>query len=812
MATGYDNRQPTRGSFAFNPAAPVQGRGNASGQSAGVQLVGGETKSGFVGAGPQTTDLAPSTIPDFLNKLLEPQIKAKQQSRLIDGYIAAAGGASEESLKKEGGGINSIFGHSMYRQGAALYQGVDAAGKAQGEFLGNIDELAKLPQSEVGPAVARMMQAARTGNRLSDAVADEQMMNGMSPLIDLVTKRRVLHEQTTAANNLGSAWATSSDNYQRQMSGLAGLATDEANAASINTLNNDYRGLRVKPAGMLDETYKAALKVDFERNLDSGNGYAVEAMVSEGILNAVDGPERQRLEAKIDKAAANSFSTVAMNPEVNRQLATLDAAITNGKVSSAKEIYDRAQEINTAVARFTGFKAPMITASDIQAMQKDYTNGEFAAGLRVQTRQYQIEDRDAERAYTEDKKAAEDAATQAAVDAAWATGNGGRAAAMGVGKSENHNFTALGLWQSNNMKGIAKNFDQSMKVNDAVADEAKAPILSSLRVGYTNSFKGGYEKWKALRTESPAAAAAYFGDNDKSLERFDRAVRGGTAPVEAWALAFGEGTQSVRMDLPEGTKRDAVISAVSASMTKDDKWMMGMAGSRVPLNTSSRNRMSTDMLPEVADYMRATGLSVEAASERVYAKALSSGRLERVGAFGWVNPPNTKPLATLLGVPDQEADLVVMDYVDTELRKAGFSGGADGEEYTVVRMADQGGKAAMFIHAFGAAGEGDDRAIWLTSDQLKAHQRNRVTAEVAGNAPDPALAAARASAKAGLDPNRRIPGEKGWARVKRINLETRARSLPAKPVAVVPAIIKGVAKAIPSVTYKTTQRKLKFNW
>jgi hypothetical protein len=744
MATGYDTRQAGRQSFAFSPAKPVQTRSGLSGQQRDARSIGGNSEGRAYFSGPQTdADLSTSVIPEFLAQAMEPYVKRKQEEQFYKGMDAAANGQALSEAK--GNSVLNVFGPSYYHQGAAMYQAHTAVDQLALE-LDKDPELYKLGDDARSKAISERSNALMTGDPVADQLIRARIMETRSSLTASLAKKNYAHGQQVVAQAQSANWQTVAASYQERRRNAYGQAPSADSAASDLAAEQTLLSSAVKPVGQSEENYQAALADNLRNMAQDGNFYAYAAFKRAGLLR-YGGPLTDDQIAKAETIyatqAAKAYGEVAFNPEIRRLRMELDRDIAfgdpvTGRFLTGDQIHKRTEVINAAAAGMTGIEdAKYMDASDLQGMERAVTSGEMAAILRKQSRAWQIEDREAGYAHAERVKAAEEAEKQSQVDQLIATGQAGRGQALGVGDAKNYNFRFLQQWQAGDYDTIALNFNASQKVNDPLSDEMKAPITASVGVGYTAGFATAVEQWRGLRDKSPGAAAAYYGDLDKGMERFDRAVRGGSKPIEAWALAFGENVESVRMDLPEGVKRQDVIASVTDSMKADDKWLFGFAGSRVAMNESSRNRVAVEMLPEVAAYMRQTGMSAETAAPRVYSKLLASGRVERVGAFGWVNPPAAKPLATLLGVPDEEADAIVMDYVDTELKRNGFQAGADGEQYTVVRVADQNGKAAMFIHAFGDAGEADDRALWITSDQLRAHRDKRVAAEVQANQPSP---------------------------------------------------------------------------
>ncbi|KQN93062.1 hypothetical protein ASE95_10800 [Sphingomonas sp. Leaf231] len=125
----------------------------------------------------------------------------------------------------------------------------------------------------------------------------------------------------------------------------------------------------------------------------------------------------------------------------------------------------------------------------------------------------------------------------------------------------------------------------------------------------------------------------------------------------------------------------------------------------------------------------------------------------------------------MLGLQQDEADKVFTSLVDKRLKAAGFASGMDAA-LDINYVNKPNGDVAFHIVAHGK--DGERRNVLIGVPDFKAAARERISSNVSASQPSPAQVQAKAAVARGLNPHRRVNGETGWQRLKRINLEFAA--------------------------------------
>jgi len=119
MATGYDNRQGGRSSFAFEPAKPSQSQSAQASGFRGIQMDGGNTSvAGGISAASNFTEAGPSAgaLGGFFTELLAPAIKRRQDELFVKGMVDQMSAVSGEEIRVNNKNpINQIFGPVFLR-------------------------------------------------------------------------------------------------------------------------------------------------------------------------------------------------------------------------------------------------------------------------------------------------------------------------------------------------------------------------------------------------------------------------------------------------------------------------------------------------------------------------------------------------------------------------------------------------------------------------------------------------------------------------------------------------------------------------
>lgn len=775
MATGYDRRQTTRDTFAFQPSAPVQEQARASGQSRGAQVIGGQSQGGMIAAGPQTD--APNIaagLGAFVEKVMEPHLQRRQQEEFWSGLVGAATGDSNAKLDAGNSPLNAIFGPSSYKEGAATFTALARSSEARTIIARRKDELAAMSQEDASRELGSISQSMMTGNPFVDQIIQADFVQSAPGLVDTVAKARREREQVEALNAWNTAAAKSAEAIQALGSAQAHLSgTGETDNEAMRAGVQSFLGSMVQPDGMSDDAYKKGL-YDFMRGaMQGGNFYAVEAMRRSGIDKVFSEEEQVRLEDAYQRYG-NRIQGKAMMQFAPR-LIELQTRIKfpEGKDGglTAMEAATELAGINNDLKAATGVDIDLFDYKDLAATAGNVADAVIAGFRRAEERRQQLQDRAQDRAWKlEDEKREEDK-TAAQVHALWSMG-AVRTGIVGGMKAGDFDALAFNDFRAGNVSNIAHAYAREGWVSGHTAKVMQAHIDASIGQQYTKDFEQGHAEWARLNTASPAAAIAYYGKYHLPMQKFDSLRRGGLSPQIAYVRAFGDPAAYSGQNASSATRKE-VRAAVDAAIDASEPYtVFGMGITGTPLNASSKRALATALERRVTAAAANSDVPPEQLAKDNYQALLAAGEAERYGAFAWPTKTGTVPFGQLLHLKPKEAEQVIAGVIDRRLKAVGFSDGVDGDSYEVLRFRDEHNQPVLSVQAFDK-----DHAVTPVIIPLKefADERDRARrGEVQGNQPSPQDFAARRAARAGLDPNRHIKGESAAQRLYRINMEEKA--------------------------------------
>jgi hypothetical protein len=366
------------------------------------------------------------------------------------------------------------------------------------------------------------------------------------------------------------------------------------------------------------------------------------------------------------------------------------------------------------------------------------------------------------------EREAEEQQTATAAGMAWASGDVEGAIAAGI-EGKHFNRLALRDFRLGKLEPLARAFRVGHYVSDTVKREVAAGVEGSLDQQYGETFKASHERWRAMYAQNPGMARSYYGEWHDKLRTFDTLSRQ-LGPTAAYTRAFGDAARYSSANLAPETRKQAGEAIRAAVGERQPSWWNPWGG---PVFTGDAVRLMENVLTErVAMGLQNSDIAPDAIAKETLEAALADGSLQVAGGHAWRAAPGTKPFRNLVGLQQDEADALFDKLVDARLKAGGLPAGS-GAHLEVNYIRTPKGDAAL--HVVGRDGDGERRSTIIGIPDFKAAAANRARAEVVGNQPSAAEFAARKAAASGLDPNRRIAGEKPWRRVHRINLETRAR-------------------------------------
>lgn len=732
--SGYDNTQPTRQSFAFNVQKPSNAPLNAQATFRPIQSVGGDTVSGYIqpeaGAAPLSSV---ANLGGFFNTLMEPYVERKKEELFLKGVTDQMTAEAGHEIRASNGVLNKVFGPSSYEEGAIFYSAKDAVNRMQADALADMDNLKRLPANELTKVIAQKMDGLMSGDRYTDLAVRASLLEASGPLISSIAKERFVWQQDTAKANFSEAQKSAVGVYQKYAQTFASTSdpSDEQALGMRAATNNFLTGLQ-KPAGMTEESWADSLIGTYRHAAQSGNGYAVTAMKQSGLLAALPVDKQTQLEDAELKYGNRAIGDAAVT--MADRLNILDGNITFGRISAADAMAE-AVSINEALKRQTGFDIDLMDYKEVVGMGKGVWSALKSNLERQQDHQWQLERDAAERQARLAEKQAE--ASQAA--AAWSMGRPSMAMINGVGDANAYNALAQQDYASGNFGRIAQAFSNEGFVSSYVKSQVQANVATYVGREYNKDFELAYNRFSALNKASPAAAAEYYGTYYPALLNYGRMISdGSTDKATAFSTAFGNAAQYTAKDTEIKDANGQIDTWITKNLDSFTTWGGWQPWGTTNLNASGKQALRNAMAREVAVRSKASGGDIppEALIGQVYRQVSGNGSFERYGQFGWGNAPGTATLGRQLGLLDEEANKFLPEFFDQKLKASGYSDGADGEDYRIIRQRDRSGKPLVIITPVPRDGSVHS-PVPIRYDELQAYVSSRKRGAVSAGAAGP---------------------------------------------------------------------------
>jgi len=766
MATGYDNRQGGRSSFAFEPAKPSQSQSAQASGFRGIQMDGGNTSvAGGIAAAAQFTEAGPSagSLGGFFTELLAPAIEQRKKEQYVKGMVDQMSAVSGEEIRVNNKNpINQIFGPSAYEEGAIFYSAKDAVNQWQSKTLGDMDNLKRLPPDQLSKVIASSFEAMNTGDKFTDLAVNTALIEASQPVIGAIAKERYSWQQSEALNSKTKADFSAAEALQGAMVSLSKTSgPGDAENLAANAAKNNFLSALVQPAGMADETYRKSLVVLAKRAAQTGNGYAVSMLKNHpGFYNLLSDEEITKLEEAEIKFGNRAQGMAAR--EFIPQLLALKADSEFGRISPL-EASAKVADINEAIKARTGFDQDLFDYKEITAAGGNVIDALHAGFLRQEARAQQVADMNQRHQWEVEDKEKEATDEAAGVQLAYGMGSVKQAMAKGIGSEGNYNVLAQADFAAGNWSNMVKAFTTDQWVSNLVKDQAQAQIVSSIGQEYSKDFGAGFAKFDALNKVRPAAAMAYYGDQYAPLLNFKRGLTAGLTPAMAFSKAFSDPAQYAATPKLTKTATDAITNWVKSN--RGSTWGSSLGFGRKDL-ANGGPVLKKVLARQLGVMMQSTDVPAEKLIPGLYEQVKASGAYEDYGRLEWSNKPGTVPLSKYMGVMADEADEIIPSVIDKRLKAAGFAAGANGDNFDIHRVTSDGKPYLAVIPYDDDTGAGTQVLIPFSEfkqagDKLRAGRVAKVSGGVAAT---------------GLDPYRRIKGESGAARIARINNELTARS------------------------------------
>ena len=713
MATGYENRQPGRSSFAFQPAAPAQTRSSAGGSFRGAQVVGGRSTGGTGGAD-EFTPAAPmaSGLGQFFEELMAPHVERRKEEDFWKGFTEQSRRNAGEEIKSRGGIISDIFGPTGYEEGAVFYRANTNVENWANKKLAEVDDLKRLSPDDLSKTIYADYQGLLTDDPMVNRTIQAGMFKAAQPVLDAVAKAQQQWKQQEGKTQQASFLMARAERQQAYLS-------DERNIpdqATIDQMTADFLDAARKPYGMTDESWHDNIVTVTRRMAQMGYGYGVRAFMSAGLVDTLPTEDQVKLEDSVNRYAAKATNKVLANPAIRDELAKIEmegklVRIGQSVPGGITGHMQRLQALNDRVKRATGFDHDLFDPQEIVQGGMTVAEGIVSFEERRQSRLWSLEDAETQHRWKQEDDDKEDAEAATAAHAAWATGDVREVLLGGKVKDKDVELIANNDYVKGDYSGLARAFKSGVWTSSTVRSKVQANVAGSIGQQYTDASKLAYEQWKKMRQVNPAMTQAYYGKYHPMMEAFDKQVAT-VGPNIAFQQAFNNPAQYNTAMWPRGKQKDAATQIKGVIDDQHTVWPWG----RSNLNASSKEALNEVLWRDsavVAQYSDRP--TADIVSDTAHA-VLANGRIERYGPLLWQNREGTQPIGSMIGLKGNTdlADKVVVNVIDRRLKASGYQDGTSGDSYSIMRLNDEHGKPALFVQA--GAGVDARRVVIPLSD------------------------------------------------------------------------------------------------
>ena len=725
MATGYDNRQSTRQSFAFKPQAAVQidPRSQASSVNVGTRSGGENTGGGRViqSENPVLGGNAGATLPAFLDQVFEPYVQEQQRKRMIEGATAYMNGKTMEQIADERPWLSNIFGPTDYHSGAATSAMLTQVQRWKKSTLENMDEIKKLPENQVAGYIYNSAEQFATGDSLTDSLMFQEVIKSTAELVPVVATERYKWEQETALVNTVGLWDNTADTFEQVATRTAKL--EDPSLQDANWLNNFQTGLLnnlAKPQGMATETYQAGLQQFYRKNIVDGRWHTVGVMRSSGFLETLPLEERNRMEQFYETQSDRQLSE-AIAPYTDELLA-LDWDVARG-AASHEDLIARTAAINAVVRRETGIPKDFFDPNDVRSMGARLSTRLVSISDAARQRAWQSAENDRTREATLKAKEEADAADAAEALGFVRAGTINEALANNVEAGLLSRAQYIDVFNNGDYSSISRAYADSQWVSPLVKSTLNTRLQSSLG-GWSDSFEAAYREFVTIRDSGqggPAAVGAIYGDNLINLQRYDQQIRAGVKPERAYQETFGAPSfKTTPLPPARRTAMDTGINNLIGNI--EGTGLTRVFTGKFKLTESGKANIRAVIAPGASAAMSAVSdLSGETAAQQYYAQAIENRELELLGPFAWRNARggagHSKTFLDMAGGTPEEAGRELANLARERLQSVGVRVSANdvwwlpdgptiqGLDLVVSRLPDENGNARLYISAPDSKGE-----------------------------------------------------------------------------------------------------------
>lgn len=732
--------------FQFQPEGPAtRGTLGAIGATPTLGVRGGEATLDnpgrfLEGAAP---DLSGGTsLPEFLNPLFEPKLKAEKARRFQEGYTAALMGKSQEEINKEAPWYTRVFGPVPYQLGAAKYQVDKMAADAETLFMNELPRLRTMPTEDVARELNEKLNRQVGDDPYTTALLHKSFLDRMPAMLDLHSKARYSWEQEDLVNKQVDAGISVADAYSSARRAYSSLGKDRPNDVAVgydqvSLTQNLLRNLATPE--FQDPSSTERYWTNLTRKLaDNGNFDVLAQLMEHGLDKSIEPDAAANLRRYVDgKYDEFKDKTLASDPDLLERAVKLSTAAAQGLGGAAT--VDEMRKFDQEWQSRTGY-LPYFDGN--QYLRMGVTSSNAAIANEEQAR------REAKQAADEAAKARAkemgESQIVAAVRNGLITGQGLMIDQLDIPAEKRdavYNATYEELAKSDPAQAarvLVYNHANGKAAVPEVARRFRARVEATTGGAWNPAFEDTYNSWKQMTVGvgthvSPttgqvemtdtlagrSAAKAYFGeDADKRMAAYDRQRVAGVPAEMAYVNTFGVSPSErpvIEGEDPKQTKAIRVGLQEVVDTASVGTWSSAFGTSIMP--TQSGKRLLTRAMADAyGSYPNVGDTSVRL--KNAYRDIKANG-WEVHGRAVWLNPQgsSTPRLSSYWRMSDDAITPSVDRAVSLNLKRVGFTL-SDDAELSVIRLNDEGGKPVLM--AIGQDAEGQFHPVRVTKEDIDA--------------------------------------------------------------------------------------------
>lgn len=693
--------------------------------------------SGVVGGNFRTGVIAPDAQPytgwgvagQAINGIMDRKLAEVQKKKFWDGVVAARQGQAIGDIVDSDSPLSKIFGPSAFVQGAQFYKSQEGMANYNQSMVENAEELARLPQAELGKRLNAEATKYETGDPTTDALMHQMMVEQTATGLATINKTRyALAQRDASVAYAGNIDAQSSSLQKVAALKPSGVVGDDDVLQQQQLLVKSM----MQPPGMNTETYHALLPRTLVAQADKGNFHAVNLIMQSGALDFMQPDARTKLEERIAKQGKQNAEQYRFSKA--REYSDIVAA-THAGAMTPQEAQARMEVMQKEYTDATGNKEPLVGYKEAEGI---FVSGRTAMWNAMKTN-LNASQAAAKAAATQAEKDQAEARTAQQVSTSLSLGLGGNLSAMGVPgeKVEAAWQQAVAQYtQEERDQFIINNYRNSKYVNKVTQNAMQLAFRANTTGDYSPAAEQAYTDYKRMSAtpDGVATVAAYLEPEQLTrMQKFDTLKQSGLDSAVAYKMSFHDPLT----DAVDWTKTHGMDKEITR-VIKDNytSWFPSESN----LDEGSQRLVGNLINKQVSSTMQNTNLDSAQAIRQTLHQLKSTG-LETFGGTAWWRERNQKPLNELIIGPDSkrlraEGKDFTYNAVPPEQLNAMMGGfiknqfkthKLDADNWQIFRLADVNGAAQLVAQGYNKDGAPLPPIQFSSDDISEAYTNNLKT-------------------------------------------------------------------------------------